>query len=287
MGFLFLGTLWTRKRVLVFYSVSAFLLLSWGQMMTNVVLHTCRSGVIIGPRCAPVAQTINGHDSCAGLRRQQWVSFKHVKNSRALRSDHKLYSAGSRVTFHQAKVVDWCLNVSLNVWQQQVGADLELLTLISVRLDVSCWFYSAFEGFRCLLIPFSCQPRVFSISPSCFMFPVLSLIFTLSTPLLSLSYSQGSLWSFTSKDVFVPLFCLQRCGLRQTGAWNCPASLIHWTVTLIKTTEISARPRQAMSPGASAYLRSDRVHIPIKHCLISEEGSLVGSWQIGWLYLSG
>lgn len=95
--------------VLVFYSVSALLLLSWGQMMTNVALHACRSGVILGPRCAPVAQTINGHDGCTGLRRQQWVSFKHFKYSRALRSDHKLYSSVSRVTFHQAKDAGWLM----------------------------------------------------------------------------------------------------------------------------------------------------------------------------------
>lgn len=82
---------------------------------------------------------------------------------------------------------------------------------------------------------------------------------------LSLSLSDGSLRSFTSKDVFVRLFCLQRCGLRQTGAWKCPASLIHWTVRLIKTAEDLARPHQAMSPDASAYPRSDRVHNPIKH----------------------
>lgn len=104
----------------------------------------------------------------------------------------------------------------VNIWRWV------FLTFISVRLDVSFWFYSVCEGCRCLLISSSCQPRIFSVSPSCFMFPVLSLIFTVSTPPLSLSCSQGSLWSFTSKDVFVPLFRLQRRGLRQTGAWNCP-----------------------------------------------------------------
>ncbi len=99
-------------------------------------------------------------------------------------------------------------------------------------MDVKCWGTWLGWLLVCFLLktftvwskdarPSLPDPTLLStLNPFClpllFYVPVLSFIFTLSIPLLS-SLSDGSLRSFTSKDVFVPLFCLQRCGLRQTG----------------------------------------------------------------------
>lgn len=95
--------------------------------------------------------------------------------------------------------------------------------------DVRCWrtrlgwlyYVLLAENTPCQIL-LCCLHYTLPVSPSLFMFPVLSFKFCLnnSPPLLSLSLSDKSLRSFTSKDAFVPLFCLQRCGLRQTGAWK-------------------------------------------------------------------
>lgn len=102
----------------------------------------------------------------------------------------------------------------------------------------------------CLVL---CSLCCLSYSPSPPLFSV--------TPLPVLLLSDGSLRSVTSKDVFVPLFLPSKIR---------PASV---SSEADQTDGDLERPRQVISPDASAYSKSDRVHTPVKHGSFSEESS--------------
>lgn len=90
------------------------------------------------------------------------------------------------------------------------------------------------------IVPFLSPPRV--LCSSSFIFTLSSHLLKNSPSVLSCAVPDGSLRSFTSKDVFVQFACLQRfLPASDKGLEICccrPASVIHWAVRLIKTTEI-------------------------------------------------
>lgn len=93
----------------------------------------------------------------------------------------------------------------------------------------------------------------------------LSFIFTPSIHILknspcvlSCAVPNGSLRSFTSKDVFVPFSCLQRCGPRQTKAWKYAAVALHLWFTECWGWSKRQRSGEATSdevPGCISFIK--------------------------------
>lgn len=139
------------------------------------------------------------------------------------------------------------------------------------------------------LFPF-CVPLSFYV-PCCLSYSTSSSLFSMTLPLFSHPLFQMDLSDLPSLlKMFVPFCCLQRCGLRQTGARkNAPAVALRLWFTerwgWSKWQRSGEATHQVTSPDASSYQRLDGGQTSIQHCSISKEESTTFSWGFSWKYL--